>query len=125
MQVMIFGARTQLEIQTALIGYKGVTWCIVLITACGWEILYTRIGTCSNLIMLMLSSMQLLVPSLVDLFMLATLSEITTSSCLTILFFLMAPFCGANIMHFPPETAYLKTLYMMAKQYSKFGTSTK
>ncbi|TKY55240.1 Galactinol--sucrose galactosyltransferase [Spatholobus suberectus] len=41
MQVMIFGARTPLEIQMVPIGCKDVTWCTVLTTACGYEISYT------------------------------------------------------------------------------------
>ncbi|KAK7839001.1 galactinol--sucrose galactosyltransferase [Quercus suber] len=33
--------------------------------------------------------------------------------------------CDANTMHFLLEIAYLKTLYMMGKQCSRFGTLTK
>lgn len=124
-QEMIFGALIPLGIQTVRIGYKGVTWCTVPTTACGWGISFTRIGTCSSPLTLVPSSMRPLEPSPVDPFTLAIASESTTSSCSKASFCQMGLSCVVNIMHSPQETACLKTPYMTAKQCSKSGISTK
>lgn len=122
---MIFGALIPLEIQMARIGSKGVTWCTVPTTACGWGILFSRIGTCSSPLTLVPNSMQPLGPSLVDQFTLVIVLESTTSSCSRASLCLMGRFCVVNTMHSPHETVCLKTPYMMGRQCSKFGISTK
>ena len=77
---MIFGAPTLPEIRTAHFGYKGVTWCIVPTTACGWATSYTPTGTCFNPPTHVLSSTPLHGLSPGDQYMSATTSGNTTSS---------------------------------------------
>lgn len=121
-QVMIFGALTHLVIQMVHFGSKVVTWCIVHTTAYGWATSFTQIGTCSNLLTLVPSSMLLLGQFPAVLFTFPTVSENTTSRCSSACRCPTGLFSGANTTHFRLETASLLTLSMMARPCSKSGT---
>lgn len=122
---MIFGAVTPLVIQMVHIGSKVVTWYIVPTTVYGWEISFIQIGTCFSPLILVPNFTPPQEPSLVDQFMLVIALVITISSCSNLLFCRTVLSCVVNITHSLHETAYLKTLCIMAKQCSKFGISTK
>ena len=122
---MIFGALTHLVIQTVRFGYKGATWFIVHIIVYGWAISYTLTGTCSNQLTLVLRSTPRLGLSLGVLSMLVTQLGSTTLTCLRNLFCLMALFSDVSIMLSQLVIVSLRTLFMMAKPCSRFGTLTR
>jgi hypothetical protein len=80
-QVMISGAPIHLVILMAHFGSKDVIWCTVLTIACGWATSFALTGTCSSLLILVLSSTLLPGQFLVAQFMSVTPLGSTTSPC--------------------------------------------